>query len=133
MDNASYFSSLEIIEFFYDNCIQVGHSFDYFPQGNGQAKSSNKNLINILKKLVSDNQKSWHKKIHDALWANRSTPKRAIGISPFELVYGVEANFPLPLELAACKLKTVIEEDVFKDGLKKKILYLTTRRKGKDG
>ena len=31
---------------------------------------------------------------------------------------------PLPLQLAACKLKTVIE-DVFKDGLEKRILYLT--------
>ena len=59
------------------------------------------------------------------MWANRTTPKRAICILPFELVYGVEANFPLPLELVPCKLKTMIEEDVFKDGLEKRILYLT--------
>ena len=125
MDNASYFTSAEIIAFCYDNGIQVGHSSDYFPQGNGQAESSNKNLINILKKLVSDNQKNWHKKLHDALWADRTTPKRAIGISPFELVYGVEVVLPLPLELATCKLKTAIEDDVFKEGLERRILYLT--------
>lgn len=35
MDNASYFSSSEIIAFCYDNGIQVGHSSDYFHQGNG--------------------------------------------------------------------------------------------------
>ena len=35
MDNASYFSSLEMFEFCYDNGIQVGHSSNYFPQGNG--------------------------------------------------------------------------------------------------
>ena len=28
MDNVSYFSSSKIVEFFYDNGIQVGHSFD---------------------------------------------------------------------------------------------------------
>ena len=124
-DNASYFSSSAIIEFFYDNGIQVGHSSYYFPQGNGQDESSNKNLINILKKLVSDNQKRWHKKIHDALWLDRTTPKRVIEFTAFELVYGVESNLPLPLELATCKLKTAIEDDVFQDGLEKRILYLT--------
>ena len=78
-----------------------------------------------MKKLVSDNQKIWHKKIHDALLVDRTTPKRAIGISPFELVYGVEANLPLTLELAACKLKTMIEEDL--------VSYQTARRKKRDG
>lgn len=31
MDNASYFSCSKIVEFCYDNGIQVGHSSDYFP------------------------------------------------------------------------------------------------------
>ena len=53
------------------------------------------------------------------------TPKWEIGISPFELVYGTEANLPLPLELATSKLRTVIEDDVYKDGLEKRILYLS--------
>lgn len=74
--------------------------------------------------MVSNIQRSWHKKIHDALWEDRATPKRAIDISPFELVYGVEANFPLPLELATCKLKIMIEDGICKNGLEKRILYL---------
>ena len=53
------------------------------------------------------------------------TPKRAIGISPFELVYGIEANLPLPLELATSKLRAVIEDDIYNDSLEKRILYLT--------
>jgi hypothetical protein len=85
-----------------------------------------------LKKLVLDNQKSWHKKIHDALWTNKTTPKRAICISPFELFYRVEANFPLPLELVACKLNTMIEEDVFKDGLEKRIMNITKLQEERD-
>lgn len=80
MDNTSYFSSIEITDFYFEYGITVGHSFDYFPQGNGQAEYSNKNLINIVNKLVLDSQKNWHKKINEALWADRVTPKRAIGV-----------------------------------------------------
>ena len=59
------------------------------------------------------------------LWADKVTPKRVIDISPFELVYGTEENLPLPLELATSKLRTVIEDDIYKDCLEKRILYLT--------
>jgi transposase InsO family protein len=100
-DNASYFSSEEISMFCYDHGITLAHASDYFPQGNGQAESSNKNLISIMKKLVSDNGKDWHKKLFEALWADRTSPKRAIGMSPFELVYGIGAQISLPLDLAA--------------------------------
>ena len=81
--------------------------------------------MNIVKKLVLDNQKTWQKKIHEALWVDRVTPKRVIGISPFEWVYLIKANLPLPLELATRKLRTVIEDDMYKDGLEKRILYLS--------
>ena len=52
-------------------------------------------------------------------------PKKAIGISSFELVYGTEANLPLPLELAMNKLRIVIKDDVYKDIMEKRILYLS--------
>ena len=64
------------------------------------------------------------KKNHEALWKYRVTPKRKIGISPLELVYGIEANLPLPLELATNKLRIVIEDEIYRDGLEKRILYL---------
>ena len=74
---------------------------------------------------MSNNQKNWHKKIHEALWKDRVTPKRAINISPFELLYGTEANLPLPLELATSKLRIVIKDDIYMDDLEKRILYLS--------
>lgn len=43
--------------FCYDHGISLAHSPNYYPQGNGQAESSNKNLINIMKKLVSEDLK----------------------------------------------------------------------------
>lgn len=67
MDNVTYFSSIDITKFCSKYGITISHSSDYFLQGTGQAKSSNKNLINIVKKLVLDNYKTQHKKINKAL------------------------------------------------------------------
>ncbi len=127
MDNATHFSSIEITNFCFEHGITVSHSSYYLSQGNGQAKSSNKNLMTIVKKLVVDNQKTWHKKIHEALWVDRVTPKREIVISLFELVYGIEANLPLPLELFTNILRIVVEDDIYGDGLERRIL----KKKGK--
>ena len=52
------------------------------------------------------------------------TPKRSIGVSPFELIYGTEASLPLPLDLATRKLRIVIEDGIYRDGMEKRILYL---------
>jgi len=38
-----------------------------------------------------------------ALWANRVTTKKSIGNSPFKLVYGTEAIFPIQLTLPVAK------------------------------
>ncbi|XP_057856255.1 uncharacterized protein LOC131065687 [Cryptomeria japonica] len=103
-NNVMNFSSTKISMFCYDHGISLAHSLDYYLQDNGQAESSNKNLINIMKKLVSENSKDWNKKLYEALWADRMSPKREIGMSPFELVYGVGVQLSLPLELVASKL-----------------------------
>eukprot|EP00253_Pinus_taeda_P015322 PITA_15322 len=65
--------------------------------GNGLAESSNKSLVNIIKKLLEINKKGWHKKLVNALWADRVSQKKSIGMSPFELVYGTDTVFPTSL------------------------------------
>ena len=75
------------------------HSNPYYPQGNGLAESSNKSLIKIVKKLLEDNKKAWDSKLKFSLWDDKVTTKRALGLSPFQLVYGVEAIFPSQLTL----------------------------------
>ncbi|XP_057814019.1 uncharacterized protein LOC131027940 [Cryptomeria japonica] len=60
-NNESNFSSSELSLFCYDHGISLAHASDYYPRGNGQVESSNKNLINIMRKLVSENYKDWHK------------------------------------------------------------------------
>ncbi|KAH9329009.1 hypothetical protein KI387_001117, partial [Taxus chinensis] len=55
-ENALNVSSHELKKKFYGFGITLAHSSDYFPQGNGQAESSNKNLVTIIRKSVDKNQ-----------------------------------------------------------------------------
>jgi hypothetical protein len=76
----------------------------YYPQENGLAESSNKILVNILRKTLQENKKSWHNKLVFALWVDRISTKRSIGMSPYQLVYGIEAVCPLSLGVSVMKL-----------------------------
>ena len=67
-------------------------------------ESSNKSLDNIIKKLLETNKKSWHKKLVNALWADRVSQKNSIGMSPFEIVHGVDTVFPASLAVPVVKL-----------------------------
>ena len=93
-DNATYFSSIKLTAFAHEKGIKLHYSANYYPQGNGLAESTNKNLIRILKKTVIENQRSWHSALPNALWADRVTPKSSIGVSLYTLVYGKESILP---------------------------------------
>jgi hypothetical protein len=110
-DNAAAFKSKRMINFCHKYHITLGHSTAYYPQGNGLAESSNKSLINIIKKVLEENKKNWHKKLVNALWADRLTTKRSIGTSPYELVYGMEARFPSSLGIPVIKLLQEIQAE----------------------
>ena len=68
------------------------------------AESSNKRIVRIIKNLLEDNKKAWHTKLKYALWADIISTKRAIGMSPFQLVYGAEIIFPASLGVPVMKL-----------------------------
>jgi hypothetical protein len=50
----------------------------YHPQTNGQAETSNRQLKNILIKIIEKGGKDWSKKLDRALWAYRTTFKTPI-------------------------------------------------------
>eukprot|EP00253_Pinus_taeda_P003166 PITA_03166 len=103
-DNTTAFKSKRMVELCHRYHIILGHSIAYHPQGNGLAESSNKSLVNIIKKMLEINKKSWHKGLVNALWADRVNQKNSIGTPPFELVYGVDIVFPTSLAAPVVKL-----------------------------
>ena len=54
-------------------------------------ESTNKTLIQVLKKIIAENQRNWHKRLIDALWASKITPMGSTRESPYTLVYRKEA------------------------------------------
>jgi hypothetical protein len=102
-DNATSFKVEPLVRFCEQFGIKLIHSTPYYPRGNGLAESSNKSLIRIIKRLLEDNKKPWNSKLKFALWADRVTTKRSIGISPFQLVYGAEAVLPSQLAIPIVK------------------------------
>jgi hypothetical protein len=100
-----------MIDFCGSHNISLTHSTPYYPQGNGLVESSNKTLIRIIKKLLTENKKSWDSKLKYALWDDRINTKRSLGTSPFQLVYGIDVVFPTQLGLPVLKfLQEEIEE-----------------------
>ena len=78
--------------------------FSYCLQGNGLAESFNKSLVRIIKKLLEENKRAWNTKLKYFLWDDRINTNRAIGKSPFQLVYGDEVIFPASLGVLVMKL-----------------------------
>jgi transposase InsO family protein len=82
-DNAALFKDEPLIKFCEQYGIALIHSTPYYPQGNGLVESSNKSLIKIIKKLLEDDKKAWDSNLKFALWVDRVTTKRSLGVSPF--------------------------------------------------
>ena len=64
-----------------------------------------------MKKTMASHYKYWHTQLYNALWADRITPKEAIGNSPYCLVYGKEAILPSNLTIPSLQLAQSIQED----------------------
>ncbi|XP_017613564.1 uncharacterized protein LOC108458668 [Gossypium arboreum] len=70
----------------------------YHLQTNGQAEVSNRQIKNILEKVVNPSRKDWSSRLDDALWALRIAYKTPLGMSPYQLVFGKACHFPVKLE-----------------------------------
>jgi hypothetical protein len=71
---------------------------------NGQAESSNKILIRLIKKKIEDHPRQWHEVLSEALWAHRISKHGAAKVTPFELVFGQEAMLPIEVNLQSLRV-----------------------------
>ena len=112
----------------------------YHPQTSGQVEVSNRQIKQILEKIVNANRKDWSLRLPNALWAYRMAYKTILGMSPFRIVFGkpyhlsVELehqamwalkrlNFDLPTVGAHRKLQLVELEELRNDAYKNSRVY----------
>nr|AAQ56320.1 putative polyprotein [Oryza sativa Japonica Group] len=80
---------------------------------NGQAKASNKSLIKLIKRKISDYPRQWHARLPEALWSYRMAYHGSIQVPPYKLVYGHEVV--LPWEVRIGSRRTKLQNDLTAD------------------
>ena len=75
----------------------------YGPQTNVAIEVENKNIKRILCKMIKTSR-DWSEKLPFLLWARRTSFHTSIGATPYSLVYGMEAIFPVEIEIGSLRV-----------------------------
>ena len=75
----------------------------------GAVEAVNKNIKRILRKMI-ETSRDWSEKLPFALWAYRTSCRTSTGATPYSLVYGMEAVFPVEIEMGS--LRVALEQQI---------------------
>ena len=110
-NNGPQFTSHKFKEFCKDWGIKLTFATPRHPQSNGQAESTNKTVVNMLKKRLEGSHGKWAEELHGVLWAYQTTPKTTTWETPYSLVYGSEAIIPTQMHVRTTASGSTSQED----------------------
>ena len=102
-DNGLQFDSKVFHKYCGDLSIKNRYLTPAYPQSNGQAEATNKEIVNRLKKRLEGVKGRWAEELLTVLWAFWTTLKRSTGKTPYSLTYGVEAVIPIKIGLSSTR------------------------------
>jgi transposase InsO family protein len=117
-DNGTKFTSGEFQEFTKELGIKIKYASVAHPKSNGQVEKANglvctglkKRLLRPLKRAAG----AWVEELPSVLWSLRTTPNSSTGYTPFFLLFGAEAVFPIDVRYCAPRVVAYVEEDAQK-------------------
>ena len=94
-DNGLQFDSKVFRKYCSNLDIKNRYSTPSYLQGNGQAETVNKVIVNGIKKRLDDAKGKWIEELPYVLWTYRTMPRWSTGETHFSMMYGAEAVIPL--------------------------------------
>ncbi len=104
MDNGMTFNGSRVLAFAQEYGIKILNSTPYNAQANGQAESTNKIIKTNLRKVINNNPLNWDELLPKVLWAYRTLKRLSINTTPFSLVYGHDAVFPVEITVQSLRV-----------------------------
>lgn len=90
-------------QIFKDTCkllkIEKIQTTAYHPESNGALEKSHRTLAEYLKNFINEDQSNWDEWLPYAMFTYNTTPHSATKFTPYELLYGRQAELPTSLNL----------------------------------
>jgi ribonuclease HI len=109
-DNGSNLNNKMMAELCRDFKIEHHNSSPYRPKMNGVVEAANKNIKKIVQKMVVT-YKDWHEMLPFALHGYRTSIRTSTGVTPYQLVYGMEAVLPIEVEIPSLRVLMDVKLD----------------------
>ena len=103
-DNEPQFDSVVFRTFCSELNIKNLYSTPWYPQNNRQEETTNKTLLNALRKRLEGAKRKWVDELLGILWAYRTTSRRSMKTTPFILAYGMEAIILTKIGMPTAKI-----------------------------
>ena len=108
-DNDTQFTGRKFLEFYDRHHIHVDWVAVAHPKTNGQVEHANGMILQGLKPRIFNRLdkfgKRWLKELPAVIWSLRTSRSRAIGFTPFFMVYGSEAVLPTDIEYGSPRVQ----------------------------